>query len=94
MIDGREWNPDDYGLEMAFDPQDEAESWLLRFPVAFVDRLAALSVPEIKRLSTRWAGIGELQWPPEDAERVLTSIVRLAHLAKVKGRGLFLWGSL
>jgi len=26
MIDGREWNPDDDGLEMAFDPEDEAET--------------------------------------------------------------------
>lgn len=94
MIDGQEWNPDEYALEIAFDPEVEFDSWLMRFPTVFVDRLAALSVSEINRLSVLWAGIEELQWPAEDAELVLTSIVRLARLAREKGRGLFLWGAL
>ena len=90
MVAGEEWSPERHQLEAIGEP---SESWLFRFPDAFVGRLASLG-PDLHPLASRWAAIEELACAPDEIKPVLEALVSLAKSAQKNGKGLFLWGSL
>jgi hypothetical protein len=91
IINAEEFDFDRHALE-SLAPQ--GETWLFRFPTAFVQKLVALTPATIGELSAKWADTEELQWEPSEAKEVLVELVRLAKLASPPSKGLFFWGSL
>ena len=76
---------------------DDNESWLCRFPEAFVALLASLPDSKHGEYSEAWASTDELSassLAPEDARKILVELVRLAKQAKSTQREMYLWGSL
>ncbi len=91
IINGEEFDFDKHALE-SLAPQDD--TWLFRFPTAFVQKLASLTPAAIEEVSAAWADTEELQWDPSEAQEVVVELVRLAKLASLASKGLFFWGSL
>lgn len=91
IIDGEEFDFDKHALE-SLAPQEN--TWLFRFPPAYVQKLAALTPATIEDVAATWADTEELQWDPSEAQEIVIELVRLAKLASTPGKGLFFWGSL
>lgn len=87
------------GAEFDFDTHDLKElnnsgnTWLFRFPAAFVSDLAALNEAAIAAAATPWAESEELQWPVAEAQSAITALALLSKAAQSSGKELFLWGS-
>jgi hypothetical protein len=94
ITEGRPWDAATHALEVVGEPERDAESWLFRFPPAFVTRLANLSAPEVASITVQWARTEEINCAPQEVEHVVRSLVDLAGLAVASKRGLYLWGSL
>jgi hypothetical protein len=90
IMNGENFDFDKHALESL---APEGETWLFRFPAAYVQKLAALSPAQAKKTAATWAATDELQWEPAEAEEVLSELIRLAKLAGLPSKGLFLWGS-
>jgi hypothetical protein len=90
IIEGKEFDFDQHALE-SLTPAEE--TWLLRFPISFVQELVALTPPRIREIAESWANTDELQWESSEAEEVVVELVRLAKFASATSQGLFLWGS-
>jgi hypothetical protein len=91
IINGEEFDFVKHALE-SLAPQEE--TWLFRFPSAFVQKLSALTPSAVEEVSAAWAETEELQWDPSEAKEVIVDLVRLAKLASSSSKGLFFWGSL
>src|SRR5262249_44276733 len=91
IINGEEFDFNKHALE-SLAPQ--GNTWLFRFPPAFVQKLAALTPAAINAVSAAWADTEELQWEPSETKEVIVELVRLAKLAASPTKGLFFWGSL
>ncbi len=89
-----QWSPEQHDLEMLGESSAEQETWLCRFPPAFVSRLAELTPAELPRVAAEWAATEEMACSPEDVLPEVDGLVRLARLAQTTGKGLYLWGSL
>jgi hypothetical protein len=95
ITEGRPWRATTHAFEWVGDPPDvQAETWLFRFPPAFVTRLAKLTDTEVAAITDQWARTEEIACPPEEIEPVVSSLVELARSAEGSSRGLYLWGSL
>jgi hypothetical protein len=91
IIDGWEFDFDKHAMESL---AHQEETWLFRFPAAFVQKLTALTPAAIDEVSAAWADTEELQWEPSEAKEVIVELVRLAKIASSPAKGLFFWGSL
>ncbi len=91
IIDGEQFDFDKHAFE-SLAPQKN--TWLLRFPTSFVQKLAALTPTAVDEAAESWAAADELQWEPSEAKEVIVELVRLAKLAASSSKGLFFWGSL
>jgi len=95
IVEGRPWDPQTYSLEWIGEPPEGGESWLLRFPPAFVASLTALKDPrEVAAIAAKWARTEELNCSPADIAPVVEALMELATSAVASKRSLFLWGSL
>jgi len=73
----------------------EGETWLFRFPEAFVLLLAGLTDSKLEAVVTAWAQTEELaSWSTTDLKPMVVDLRRLAQQASQTSKGLFLWGSL
>lgn len=91
IINGEEFDFDKHALE-SLAPQEN--TWLFRFPPAYVQKLTALTPAAIEEVAATWADTEELQWDLSEAQEVVVEMVRLAKLASLPSKGLFFWGSL
>jgi hypothetical protein len=73
---------------------EQGETWLFRFPDAFVGLIADLEQAAIKTTAQTWSESEEVPGGVDDNEPTLTDLIRLAKYAQSSGRSLYLWGSL
>jgi len=92
VVQGDEWDINVHRLnQVAFGAG--GETWLFRFPDAFVRSLQSLDEARISRASELWASTEELKCAPTYLMPVVSDLNRLSKLA-TGDKGLFLWGSL
>ena len=90
ILNNEEFDFDKHALESL---APEGETWLFRFPAAYVQKLATLGPAQAKKTAATWASTDELQWEPAEAEEVVGELIRLAKLAGLPSKGLYFWGS-
>jgi len=92
IMDGAGYDPGTHVLE---DVQwgEGNESWLHRFPDAFVALLAGLDERSKTAAAEAWAQTEELQCSPSDVQPVLAQLHGLAdRQMRSNGESLYLWG--
>lgn len=71
--------------------------WVFQLPTALVERLPALTEPQLSNIAVAWASTDEFvldRWDPRDVRAVLRDISTLARSARAQGHVLFLWMSM
>jgi hypothetical protein len=91
IIKNEEWDISKHDLEMM---SDMGESWIFKFPDAFIADLASLDEKSITKFADLWAKTEELQWKPSETKEVIAEVVKLANLVKNSPKSLYLWVSL
>ncbi len=89
IIDSEDFDFDRHTLESL---SHRDETWLFRFPTAFVQKLAALTPATIDEVSAAWADTEELQWEPSRAKEVVVELARLGQTRFVAFEGVVLLG--
>ena len=74
--------------------ESEEGPWLLRFPAASVQRLAALDEAGLEAVGDELAATEDFEaeeWAVEDVQKLVLQMAELAATATAQGKAIFLW---
>ncbi len=92
IAEGKDWEEDHMDSFEVLLEKDHGERMIFRCPDAFVALAAGLDDAAVTEAAEEWAETDELEdWEPEDLTEVIEELRRVARVAKLGKRGLYLW---